>query len=184
MATDRQLTTALLPSLETAGCDTKSGSSVRAWEAPPETGKLAGAQTNRFLPRLPMHSLFTRSWYDTRRVTCRGGQTQKSRVGRLPTRLWSGGGESRTPVRLLIPRNFYVRSSLFFSPRPISGQRTACHEPVVEVSPVASRHRAQASSNLLAPNGPPRTGLIIEREVRNLKRLYLRSQSEVIVRRY
>jgi CheY-like chemotaxis protein len=42
---------------------TKSGSSVRAWEGSPETGKLAGAQTNRFLPRHPMHSLFTRIWY-------------------------------------------------------------------------------------------------------------------------
>jgi len=112
------------------------------------------------------------------------GPRQKKTGSALSRSGLSGGGEIRTPVRLPIPRDIYVRSPLFLFPRPVIGQRTALPEPVVKVSPVASRRRPQASPILMAPIGPPRTGLTNKREVRNRKRFYLRSQSEVIVRRY
>ncbi len=41
----------------------------------------------------------------------------------------SGGGGSRTRVRIQIPPKLYVRIPLFFSPRPFVGQQKASHEP-------------------------------------------------------
>ena len=43
----------------------------------------------------------------------------------------SGGGEIRTPVLPPVHPSFYVRVSLFYSPRLIIGQRAAPHKPVV-----------------------------------------------------
>ena len=43
----------------------------------------------------------------------------------------SGDAGIRTRVRLLIPRDVYVRIPLFCSPRPLIGQQKAHREPAV-----------------------------------------------------
>jgi hypothetical protein len=104
--------------------------------------------------------------------------------GVRPSRPSSGAAGNRTRVRLPVPRDVYVRIPPFCSPRSLIGRWTAHHEPAAEVSPAPSRRRTQASQNLSTLVDPPQAGLINEREVRNLKRFYLRSQGEVIVRSY
>ena len=102
-----------------------------------------------------------------------------------PAFVMSGDAGIRTRVRLQIHRAIYVRIQPFCSPRPLIGRLEAPREPAVKVSPAPSRRRTQASLDLSTPGGPPQAGLTDEWEVRMpLRAVYLRSQSEVIVRGY
>ena len=95
-----------------------------------------------------------------------------------------GDAGIRTRVRPLIHRDVYVRIPPFFSPRPLIGRLEAHREPAVKVSPAPSRRQSRASPILATPGGPPQAGLTARWEVRSpVRDVYLRSQSEVIVRR-
>lgn len=97
----------------------------------------------------------------------------------------SGDAGIRTRVRLPIHRDIYVRIQPFCSPRSLIGRLKAHREPAVEISPAPSRRQSRASPNLATPGGPPQAGLTARWEVRMPRRaVYLRSQSEVIVRGY
>ena len=96
-----------------------------------------------------------------------------------------GDAGIRTRVRLLIPRDIYVRIQPFCSPRSLIGRLKAPREPAVKISPAPSRRQTQASQILSTPDGPPQAGLTAEWEVKEPRRAStLRSQSEVIVRGY
>lgn len=102
-----------------------------------------------------------------------------------PAFVMSGDAGIRTRVRLPIPRSVYVRIQPFCSPRSLIGRLKAPCEPAVKISPAPSRRQTQASQNLSTPGGPPQAGLTDGWEVRSpVRGVYLRSQGEVIVRRY
>jgi hypothetical protein len=84
-----------------------------------------------------------------------------------PAQVEVGRVELPSAYRSLATSTCVVRCSI--SPRPVNGQRTAPPEPVVKISPAASRHHLQASPILMTPSDPPQTRLIKEREVRNRK---------------
>jgi hypothetical protein len=109
-----------------------------------------------------MHARFRRS------VSCRSGTT-KAGPSMIAEPGFRGSGDAgiRTRVRLPIPRSIYVRIHPFCSPRSLIGRVEAHREPAVQVSPAASRRRAQASQNLATPGGPPQAGLTDGWEVRS-----------------
>jgi len=93
---------------------------------------------------------------------------QEARANRTGSGFLSGGGGSRTRVRIWVQQSLYVRRTLLISPRGVSDRPLRNQSPTISISDAVTKPEAQPELSSL--QGPPRAGNPRNGPVRKLTR--------------